>query len=410
MRRLWRGCSQVKIPKHNMALLSSFYPQPVVKGTTAGTYAEGNDPRFGDGLAEAPEDGIIYGRKDADWVDITEPANLQIRRGTAAEVNAITPLEGEPVWETDAKKLVVGDGATVGGFPVSRFPLDATLRNQANPTNPLGGSIFVGEDVDNRGGSGPGKPFVAGNARGASAVDLQLERSVATRVASGSWSSILGGANNTAAASYSSIIASSGSSIDAGASYSVAIGCASKTITSNFSFCHNSSSSASNTFGSNAILDRQFMSAFGSSGSLTGFGGGERAQAVQFILKGRTTNATATQLVVNIITSPSFITSYLTIPLNVALFGTIEICAVEEVNATAGAHYLRKFAIQNLAGTTSLIGSVTAIGTDEESNAGYGVEVSADNSTSSLRVDVTGDPSKTLRWVAVVRGTEIEIS
>lgn len=28
-----------------MAFLSSFYPQPVVKGTTAGTYAEGNDSR-----------------------------------------------------------------------------------------------------------------------------------------------------------------------------------------------------------------------------------------------------------------------------------------------------------------------------------------------------------------------------
>ena len=29
-----------------MAFLSSFYPQPVVKGTTAGTYAEGNDSRI----------------------------------------------------------------------------------------------------------------------------------------------------------------------------------------------------------------------------------------------------------------------------------------------------------------------------------------------------------------------------
>jgi hypothetical protein len=31
-----------------MAFLSSFYPQPVVKGTTAGTFAEGNDPRLSD--------------------------------------------------------------------------------------------------------------------------------------------------------------------------------------------------------------------------------------------------------------------------------------------------------------------------------------------------------------------------
>ena len=29
-----------------MALLSAYYPQPVVAGTTAGTYAAGNDPRI----------------------------------------------------------------------------------------------------------------------------------------------------------------------------------------------------------------------------------------------------------------------------------------------------------------------------------------------------------------------------
>lgn len=105
-----------------MVFLSSFYPQPVVAGTTEGTYAEGNDPRFGDGLEEAPEDGIIYGRKDAEWVDMTSPANLQVRRGTAAEVAAITPLEGEPVWATDLKRLYVGDGTTTGGVPVGPLP------------------------------------------------------------------------------------------------------------------------------------------------------------------------------------------------------------------------------------------------------------------------------------------------
>lgn len=59
---------------------------------------------------DSPQDGIIYGRKDGAWTDITGPANLQIRRGTAAEVASITPLQGEPVWQTDQKSLVVGDG------------------------------------------------------------------------------------------------------------------------------------------------------------------------------------------------------------------------------------------------------------------------------------------------------------
>jgi hypothetical protein len=67
---------------------------------------------------EAPSDGITYGRKDGAWVDLTAPANLQVRRGTDAEVGEITPLEGEPVWVTDEKHLVVGDGDTEGGIIV----------------------------------------------------------------------------------------------------------------------------------------------------------------------------------------------------------------------------------------------------------------------------------------------------
>jgi hypothetical protein len=67
---------------------------------------------------EAPSDGTTYGRKDAEWVDITAPANLQLNRGTASEVAAYTPLSGEPVWDETNKRLVVGDGATQGGVPI----------------------------------------------------------------------------------------------------------------------------------------------------------------------------------------------------------------------------------------------------------------------------------------------------
>jgi hypothetical protein len=68
---------------------------------------------------DAPSGTITYGRRNNQWVDITSPANLQIRRGTLAEVNAITPLEGEPLWATDSKVLRMGDGITQGGVPIS---------------------------------------------------------------------------------------------------------------------------------------------------------------------------------------------------------------------------------------------------------------------------------------------------
>lgn len=40
---------------------------------------------------------------------------LRIRRGTAAELAAITPADGELIYVTDNKALYVGDGATTGG-------------------------------------------------------------------------------------------------------------------------------------------------------------------------------------------------------------------------------------------------------------------------------------------------------
>lgn len=44
---------------------------------------------------------------------------LQLKRGTTAEVNAITPAIGEPVWDREGGVLRVGDGVTPGGKQVT---------------------------------------------------------------------------------------------------------------------------------------------------------------------------------------------------------------------------------------------------------------------------------------------------
>jgi hypothetical protein len=77
------------------------------------------------GTPDAPSDGGTYARNDGNWIDIEEAANLQVRRGTAAEVASITPLEGEPVWNTTNDVLAVGDGSTAGGVQVGHKLLDA---------------------------------------------------------------------------------------------------------------------------------------------------------------------------------------------------------------------------------------------------------------------------------------------
>ncbi len=44
---------------------------------------------------------------------------LQIRRGNTAEVNSITPLTGELIYDTQLGRVLVGDGATAGGVPLT---------------------------------------------------------------------------------------------------------------------------------------------------------------------------------------------------------------------------------------------------------------------------------------------------
>lgn len=53
---------------------------------------------------------------------------LQIRRGTDAERQTITPKIAEPIFTTDQKELYIGDGTTQGGILIS-----GTLVNDENP-------------------------------------------------------------------------------------------------------------------------------------------------------------------------------------------------------------------------------------------------------------------------------------
>jgi len=55
--------------------------------------------------------------------------SLQIRRGTTAELATIVPDSGEPIWTTDAKKLYVGDGNTIGGNLVTAAQDVSTTSN-----------------------------------------------------------------------------------------------------------------------------------------------------------------------------------------------------------------------------------------------------------------------------------------
>lgn len=64
---------------------------------------------------------------------------LRLRRGTDAERLLITPLQGEPIFTTDTKRLYVGDGSTVGGVLVTGDQSNTQVL--ADTTPQLGGDL-----------------------------------------------------------------------------------------------------------------------------------------------------------------------------------------------------------------------------------------------------------------------------
>jgi hypothetical protein len=74
-------------------------------------------------------------------------------------------------------------------------------------------------------------------------------------------------------------------------------------------------------------------------------------------------------------------------------------------DGTSTAAYIRQVAIKNVAGTTSLIGVVTTIGSDTA--AGTSISITENDVNDALKIEVTGITSETWRWVAVVDGVEV---
>ena len=69
---------------------------------------------------------------------------LRLRRGTDAERQIITPVEGELVYVTDTKELFVGDGSTVGGLRVTgEIPDGINGLTDVDAALPQDGDILV---------------------------------------------------------------------------------------------------------------------------------------------------------------------------------------------------------------------------------------------------------------------------
>jgi hypothetical protein len=369
--------------------------------------------------------------------------------GTGAVDNAVLRADGTGGATLQNSAFVIADNATASpNNTVNHASIQATggTTNVSVSIVPKGTGAFCLQVPD----SGTG----GGNARGANAVDLQTIRSAATQVASGPASFVVG--KNSTASGPDGGAAAIGESCIASGSRAFACGLSS-TASGTFSFSCNYASIASGgssfagagatasaqdafAFGGLTVVNGSYSVGFGYQGAISGqyaagfglyptaaanytFAHGHGATAnrlgmyahaanwwdavnkgdsqyVRFVASRKTTNNTPTTLMLD------GSSTRLTITAGKVFAFTARITGIKS-DGTAVAEYVRKGVIKRISNTTSLVGSIEAIGTDIEDNASTDVAITADDTNEALQINVTGIASETWRWVAVVEGIEI---
>jgi hypothetical protein len=346
--------------------------------------------------------------------------------GTGAVDNAILRADGTGGATLQSSAFTIADLAT------------ASPNNTVNNVSiaPTGGTTNVSLSIVPKGTGAfclavPDGTSAGGNARGANSVDLQTSRSAAAQVASGvgsfaagrnhtvsGISSVALGLTNVASGDECSIAIGQGCTASGYTQIAIGYGCVANAAYTNgcIAMGFNSSAtcggvnSAAIAMGSYAVstshatfASGEYATAnkYGMSARAAGrFAAGGDAQSCAFVLRIKTTDATATTLMLD------GSTTRLTITSGKILFADILISGIKS-DGTASACYKRKVAIKNVAGTTALVGTVETIGTDIEDNAGTDVAITADNTNDALQINITGIAAETWRWVAVVEGLEI---
>jgi hypothetical protein len=262
-----------------------------------------------------------------------------------------------------------------------------------------------------------------GNARGEYAIDLQtFPRSAAAEVASGAASVISGGLYNRASGNSStvsgghtntasgnqsavpggfsntasganSLAAGSGSTASGNQSIAFGDGCSStQTGSSAVGYRCSSTANFGFAFGADGLSHVRCMEAQG--GRLFAVQGDN--QAIALIASGKTTTNAEVELLAD---GTRWILRSGTV-----WSGILQIQGVKSDGA-AVADYFRQVTIKRVGNTTSMVGSVITLGTDEA--AGTSISVTADDTNESLRVAATGVTSETWRWQAIFRGGEM---
>jgi hypothetical protein len=257
----------------------------------------------------------------------------------------------------------------------------------------------------------PDNTATGGNKRGIYSVDLQLLRTVNNQVASGSYSTIIGGYTNRASALNSSCLSST-DCIGSG-NYSSCIASNSSTSSGQYSSVIGSLSSTASGINSAVIS--------GANGTTRGLTGNlvlpacnapisatvGSSQAGILILGRQTTDATATILASDANTPAG--TNQVILPNNSAYYfkGRI-IAGVTGGGNTSAWTFEGAIKRGSGVGTTAIVGTVNTSLVAQDSGAStWAFTATADTSNGGLKITVTGQAATTIRWVCKIETTEM---
>jgi len=226
-----------------------------------------------------------------------------------------------------------------------------------------------------------------GNNRGTNAVDLQQARTADTQVASGNYTTIGGGNNNTASVQYATIGGGRGNTASAG--YATVCGGRSNTASGPY---------ATVLGGRYAIADKSGQLAHAGF-YFTAIGD---AQHSIIPVGATTTDATPTVLDLERWGTPGE-GADLTIADDTVWNFRAEIVAMT-ADAAKYAAYTVTGLIKRANGTVAVAGVTTTV--INESDAGWDATAEADDTNKALSIKVTGAAGTTIRWVAAVYTTE----
>jgi hypothetical protein len=350
-----------------------------------------------------------YLRGDGTWAAVS----AGVGGSTGSVDNAVLRADGAGGATLQASSIVITDNFTSSpNATVNHASIQATgaTTNVSVSVVPKGSGAFSLAVPD---GTATG-----GNARGANSVDLQTSRASASQVC-GSPNSIIAGQNNTSTGTGGDAVfgvgnvSSSAWSLVAGntntvSQYSAICAGGFSTVSGHssatFGFNHNNGGNWSVCAGNQHTIDAAgtYGTAFGNQGRVRlptqavhacgQFASVGDCQWVRNILRGKTTTNAAVELV-----DPT----RFVIPAGFIFHGTVRVSGAKS-DGSAVAAFERQLKIKRVGNTTSLVGTVNTIGTDEAS--GTSLSITADDTNESAKIEPTGVLSETWRWEAVIEG------